>query len=105
MAVLGLHCCGLFLGFSLVLVNRGYSLFEVLGLLIAEASLAMEHRLWGPRASAVQDPGLRSTGSIVVVHRCSCIWDIPRSEMEPVVPTSAGGFFTTGPPGSPWMSF
>ena len=105
MAVLGLHCCGLVVGFSLVLVNRGYSLFAVRGLLIAEASLVMEHRLWGTRASVVLAPGLWSTGSIVVAHRCSCIWDIPRSEMEPVLPTLAGGFFTTGPPGSPWMSF
>ena len=42
MAVLGLHCC---LGFSLILVNKGYSLFVVCGLLIAEASLVTEHRL------------------------------------------------------------
>ena len=42
MAVLGRHCC---LDFSLVLVNRGCSLFVVHGLLVAEASLVMEHRL------------------------------------------------------------
>ena len=98
MAVLGLHCC---LGFSLVLVNKGYSLFVVCGLLIAEASLVMEHRLLGTRASVVVAPGLWSTGSIVVAHRCSCIWDIPRSEIEPMQVDS----LPLSHQGSPWMSF
>ena len=42
LAVLGLYCC---MGFSLVAVSRGYSLVAVHGLLIAVASLAVEHRL------------------------------------------------------------
>ena len=42
LAVLGLHCC---MGSSLVAVSRGYSLDEVCGLFIVEASVAAEHRL------------------------------------------------------------
>ena len=40
--MLGLHCC---LGFSLVAESRGYSPVAVCGLLIAAASLVVEHRL------------------------------------------------------------
>ena len=43
LAVLGLHCCT---GFSLVAASRGYSLVAVRGLLIAAASLVVEHGLW-----------------------------------------------------------
>ena len=42
MAVLGLRCC---VGFSLVVVSGGYSLFVVHGLLIVVASLVAEHGL------------------------------------------------------------
>ena len=42
LAVLGLHCC---MGSSLVAVSSGYSLDEVCGLFIVEASVAAEHRL------------------------------------------------------------
>ena len=42
LAVQGLRCCT---GFSLVVANRGYSLFVVLSLLVAVASLAADHRL------------------------------------------------------------
>ena len=41
--MLGLHCCS---GFSLVAASGGYSLVAVCGLLIAVASLVVEHRLW-----------------------------------------------------------
>ena len=40
--MLGVHCCT---GFFLVVVSRGYSLVVVQGLLIAVASLVVEHRL------------------------------------------------------------
>ena len=40
------------MGFSLVAVNREYSLV-VLGLLIAAASLVAEHGLWGTQTSVV----------------------------------------------------
>ena len=42
MAVLGLHCCA---GFSLVEANGGYSLVVMGRLLIAVASLVVEHGL------------------------------------------------------------
>ena len=38
---------------SLVVGSRGYSLAAVSGLLIAGASLIVEHGLWGARASVV----------------------------------------------------
>ena len=40
MDVLAFHCC---VGFSLVEANRGYSLVVMCGLLIAMASLVLEH--------------------------------------------------------------
>ena len=40
--MLGLHCC---MGSSLVSVSGSYSLAVVHGLLVAVASLAMEHRI------------------------------------------------------------
>ena len=40
LAVLGLHCC---MGFSLVVVSRGYSLVAMHGLLPAVASLVVQH--------------------------------------------------------------
>ena len=42
LAVLGLRCCA---GFSLVVVSGAYSLVATCGLLIAAASLIVEHRL------------------------------------------------------------
>ena len=30
-------------------------------------------------------------------------WDLPGPGMEPTSPSLAGGFFTTEPPGKPWM--
>ena len=48
--MLGLHCCS---GFSLAAVSRGYSLVVELRLLIAVASLVVEHRLKGVGASVV----------------------------------------------------
>ena len=41
--MLGLHWCS---GFSLVAASRGCSLVVVCGLLIAVASLVMQHVLW-----------------------------------------------------------
>ena len=46
-------------GLSLVAVSGGYSLVAVLGLLIAVASLVVEH-------------GLQNAGPVVVVHMFSC---------------------------------
>ena len=66
--------------------------------------LVTEHRLQGRRASAVEPPGLQSTGSVVVAYQlqslCS-LWDRPRWEMESMYPSLACRFFTTEPPGKP----
>ena len=50
----------------------GYSLIVVCRLLIALASLVMEHGLCGARASVVAAWGLQSTGSVAVAHGVSC---------------------------------
>ena len=48
--MLGLHCC---VGFSLVVLSKGYSVAGVRGCLIAVVSLAVEHGLWEARALLV----------------------------------------------------
>ena len=53
--MLGLCCCT---GFPLVVVSGVYFLVALHRLFIAVASLAVEHRLWGTRASVVVAPGL-----------------------------------------------
>ena len=49
---------------SVVILSRGYSLFVVLGLYIAVASLAAENRFGGRRLQWLQH-----VGSVVVAHR------------------------------------
>ena len=66
LAILGLHC---YVGFSLVMSSRAYSLAVVLGLLIVVASLIMEHRLWGTWALVVVPCGLSSSSSWAPKHR------------------------------------
>ena len=81
------------------------------GLLIAGASLVAEHRLSGTQASVAAERGLRSWNSQALalpglapqlLWRLGCLlccmWDLPGPGIEPVSPTSAGGFVTTGPP-------
>ena len=58
-----LHRC------ALVAVSGAHSLVVVPGLLVAAASLAMEHGPQGPQASGVAQHGLRSCGSQAVEHR------------------------------------
>ena len=50
-------------GLSLVVASTAYCVVVVCGLLIAVASLVVEHRLWGAWASAVAMYGLSSCGS------------------------------------------
>ena len=64
--MLGLHCCK---DFSPVAASGGYSLVAVLGLFIVVASLVVEHRLQGTRASVVVAHGLSSFGSWALEHR------------------------------------
>ena len=58
-----LHRC------ALVAVSGAHSLVVVPGLLVAAASLVMEHRPQGPHASVVAEHGLRSYGPQAVEHR------------------------------------
>ena len=67
---------------------------------IAVASPAAEHGLWGAQASGVVARRLSSVVA-VVVHRLVAwgMWDLPRPGIEPVSPPLACGFLTTGPSG------
>ena len=58
----------------------------------------------GHVGSVVAVPGLQSAGSVAVVHGAQLLhsmWDLPRSEVEPMSSTFAGGFFTTESPEKP----
>ena len=91
LAVLGLLCCT---RFSLIVASRGYFLVTVLGLLIAVASLVLEHKLKGVRASIIWAHGLSSCSCWVLEHRLSScgmwallpheMWDFPRPGIQPV---------------------
>ena len=75
---------------SLVAAGGGYALGEVLGLLIAMASFATEHRIEGTPASVLVGRGL------------SCphgMWDFPGPEIELVSPALQDRLLTTGPLG------
>lgn len=56
-------------GLSLAVVSGDYSLVAVCGLLVAAASLVVECRLSGARASVAAAPGLGSCGSWAPEHR------------------------------------
>ena len=58
-------------GFSLIAVNRDYSLVAVLRLLTAVASVAAEHRLYGAQASVAAALGFSCCGFQAVYHRLS----------------------------------
>ena len=97
--------CGLLLQRVRLLSGCGHML------LIAVASLVMEHGLQDTRASVVMARGLRSCESQAPEHRLnSCgtwtqllhgLWDLPGPGTKPVSPTLASRFSTTGPPGKP----
>ena len=84
-------------------------------LLIVVATLVIEHRLWGMRASGFAVHGLSSCSFQALEHRLnSCgaraylllgMWDLLRRGIEPISPELAGGFFTTEPPEKPWCIF
>ena len=57
LVVLGLCICT---GFSLAVASGGYSLVAVHKLLVAAASLVVEHSLWSVQASVVGVPGSRA---------------------------------------------
>ena len=112
LAMPGLCCC---MHFSLVVTSRAYSLVAVCMLLTEVASLVEEHGLWGARASVVVAHGFSSRGSRALEHRLnSCgawawllqgMWELPRSGIKPISPALVDGFFTTEPPGKPYLLF
>ena len=86
--------------FSVVAEGGGYSLAAVHGLLVAVASLALEHGLQhaGFSSSQTLEHKLRSCGARAwLLHD---LWDLPGPGMVPVSPALAGGFFTTEPLGN-----
>ena len=69
------------MGFSVVVVSGDYSAVVMCRLLTTQASLVVEHRLYGSRASVVVADGLSSCsswalrqgrGSVVVAYKLSC---------------------------------
>ena len=79
-------------------------------LLIAVASLVVEHRPWASVIGHVDSRGLGSCGSRALEHRLSScaltqllcgMSNLPRSGMEPVPPEVVGGVLTPEPPGKP----
>ena len=99
-------------GLFLVAAGGDYSLVAVCGLLTAVASLALEHRPQGMRASVaagcrlvVVVPGSRAQAqwlrsvSLVALRNVGSSW----TGIEPVSPALAGRFFTTEPPGKPYQ--
>ena len=92
--MLGLHC---FVWALSSCKQLGLLFILVDGLLVAVASLVVEHML--------QVCGLQSMqhlGSMVVVHRFSCcgMWNTPGPGIEPMSPALAGGFLSTVPSGN-----
>ena len=110
LTVLGLHCCS---GLSLAAASGGYTLVAVRGLLIASASLAVEHTLQGTLSSLVVACGLSSCSSRAPEHRLNSCgtqawllrsrWHHPGPEIETMSPALAAGFLTTEPPGKPLL--
>ena len=83
LTVLGLRYC------TQAFSSCGHSPVSVHGLLIVMASLIVEQRLQGERASEAVAHGLML---------CS-MWDLPGPGIEPVFSALAGRFLSTGPAG------
>ena len=104
LAVLGLRCRA---GSSLDEASRGYPLVAARGFshrLVAARGLLPRRRLLKLQQHAglaVSAARPYSTGSVVLVHALNCMWDFPKTEIEPTTSTLAGRFFTIEPPGSP----
>ena len=92
LAVLGRRWCA---GFSLVVISGATRCcdFSCCG------ACALE-----PEGFSTVVPGLWRSGTTVVAHRLSCMWDLPGSGIKLVSPALAGRFFTTELPGKPAQS-
>ena len=107
--MLGLCCCMA----SLVVAGGGYSLVAVFRLLIAVTSPLAEHRLMGTPALVVVELGLNSCNSLgsrawvssfgAQAYLPQSMWNLPRPGIEPIPPSLAGRFFTTGSPGKSFV--
>ena len=100
-------------GLSLVAVGRGYLHCSVWASHCIGFSCGAQ--ALGTWTSVGAMRGLSSCGSWALERRLSScaawaqllcgMWDHPRLGMEPMFPAWAGGFFTTEPPGKPFISF
>ena len=63
--------------------------------------------VWACRFSSCGSPALeRGLGSCGTGAQVLCsMWDLPRAGIQPASPALAGGFFTTEPPGKPWLIY
>ena len=96
LATLSLRCCAW--AFSSC-GERGLLFVAVCGLLIAVASLVVEHGLQAHGLQQLWHAGFSSCGARAQLPRG--MWVLPVSGLEPVSPALAGGFLTTAPPGKP----
>ena len=98
LAALGLCCCTR--AFSSC-GEWGLPFVEMRGLLLAVASLAVEHGLQVRRLSSYGwrdlEHRLSSCGTRAQLLRG--MWDLPGPGVEPMSPALEGGFLTTAPPG------
>ena len=112
LAVLGLRCCTrVFSSCS----ERGLFFVAVRGLLIAVASLVVEHQLQTRGLQQLWLAGFSSCGLQALERRLSScgaqaqllcgMWDLPRPGLEPASPALAGRLSTTAPPGKPHSLF
>ena len=79
-------------GLSSVGASGGYFLVVVRGLLVTGASLVAAPGFWVHRLTS------RGTQGLLALKHGGVF---PGSGIKSVTPTSAGGFFTTEPPGEP----
>ena len=100
LAALGLRCC--VQAFSSC-GERGLLFFEEHGLLIAVASLVVEHGLQACRLQQLWHVGFSSCGTRAQLL-CG-MWDLPRPGIKPVSCALAGGLPTTAPPGKSPKSY
>ena len=110
MVVLSLHCC---VDFSLVVVSRASPLIAVHRFLIAVTSLCKAQALglmgfssWSTWISNCHfralEHRLSSCGAWAYLLGSMC--NLPRGGMEPICSILAGRFFTTEPPGKPYIN-
>ena len=94
-------------GFSLLAASRALSSLWSTG--FSSWGLLLLHNMGvGMWASGIWLLGPRVQGSVRCVQRLTCptdMWDLPGPGIEPVSPTLAGGFLTTGPGKSQLVRF